>query len=1129
MKSVQTVLAGGGEMGAMMRAYDWTATPIGPVASWPQSLRTAVGLLLDSYYPMYIAWGRDFTQLYNDGYRPILGSRKHPAALGQSTRECFAEIWDFIGPMFERVMAGGEATYLEDQLLPMDRHGFIEECYFTFCYSAIRDEAQGVGGVFVTVTENTGRVLGERRLHVLRDLGAAAADVQTATEALDAAARILAGDPYDFPFALLYQVDPAATSATLHGRMGLPEGHHAAPAVITRDGDALWPVLDAATSGKAIHVTDVADRVGPLVCAPWPEQLVEALALPIVVQDRTFGVLVTGLSARRRLDADYRDFLNLVVGHIASGLANAGAHEEERRGADALAELDRAKTAFFNNVSHEFRTPLTLMLGPLEEMLANEQLTGPQRVSLETAHRNALRQLRLVNTLLDFSRIEAGRIEACYEPVDLASLTTDLTSAFRSATEKAGLALVTDVQAPPEPVYVDVDMWEKIVLNLLSNAFKHTFEGSIVVRLRTVGSAIELSIADTGVGIPQEYLDVVFDRFHRVKGTRARSHEGTGIGLTLVRELVHLHGGEISVHSEPDRGTTFTVRIPLGTQHLPADRIGARRSTDSTALGATPYVHEALRWLPGDHARDGGEPLPSVLTWHPAVTGARVLVADDNLDLREYLVRLLEPYWQVTAAPDGVAALAAARASVPDLVVADVMMPGLDGFELLHELRRDPRTQDVPVVLLSARAGEEARVEGLGAGADDYIVKPFGARELIARISARLELARVRRAAAAEREQLIGELSRERAQLSEIFELSPAFIAVLRGPEHVFERANALYVQVAGGRPLIGRNVRAVFPELQEQGYFELLDQVYRTGEPYIGEENRLLLERTPGQSLEEQFLNFVYQPLRDAAGNVGGIFVHGVDVTELVRARRAAETANQAKSDFMATMSHELRTPLNAILGYVDLMRMGVPAVLAPEAVAHVERIGSSAHHLLQIIEEVLTFTRLQGGGFELEESEMEVSQIIQEVRAIIEPLAQQKGIHFTVEDAGAPATLFTDARKLRQILLNLLGNAVKFTERGFVELAIGVDAGMPYFRVSDSGIGIPQEQLERVFEPFWQGDQSRTRPWGGSGLGLAISQRMAALMGGRIRAVSERDRGSVFTLELVAPRIAQGEPVRT
>ncbi|MGH7319393.1 MAG: ATP-binding protein, partial [Candidatus Rokuibacteriota bacterium] len=368
-------------------------------------------------------------------------------------------------------------------------------------------------------------------------------------------------------------------------------------------------------------------------------------------------------------------------------------------------------------------------------------LPPTQRERQEVAHRNAMRLLRLVNSLLDFSRIEAGRVDAVYEPVDLAALTADLASVFRSAVERAGLKLIVDCATLGRPVHVDRDMWEKIVLNLLSNAFKFTFEGGITVALRPAEERVELLVRDTGTGIAAEELPHIFERFHRVRSAHGRTHEGTGIGLALVQELVKLHGGTVRVTSELNRGATFTVAIPFGTAHLPADRIGATRTLTSTALGAAPYVEEALRWLPDEIAAD-----VAAFSAAPVSTqGARVLLADDNADMRDYVRRLLSQHWTVEAVGDGQAALEAARARRLDLVLTDVMMPRLDGFALLRALRAEAGTRSIPVILVSARAGEESRVEGLDAGADDYLVKPFSARELLARVNAHLELARVRR------------------------------------------------------------------------------------------------------------------------------------------------------------------------------------------------------------------------------------------------------------------------------------------------------------------------------------------------------------------------------------------------
>jgi PAS domain S-box-containing protein len=439
------------------------------------------------------------------------------------------------------------------------------------------------------------------------------------------------------------------------------------------------------------------------------------------------------------------------------------AREEERQRAETLAELDRAKTIFFSNVSHEFRTPLTLLLAPLQDALSDRvnPLSPPQRERLELAHRNSLRLLKLVNTLLDFSRIEAGRMEAVYEATDLALLTTELASIFRSAIEQAGLRLIVDCPPLPEPVYVDREMWEKIVLNLLSNAFKFALEGEIAVRLhRADGDRVMLQIGDTGSGIPPEELPHLFERFYQVRGAASRTHEGSGIGLALVHELIRLHGGTVDVSSTVGQGSCFTVTIPLGTAHLPSDRIQAPRTLASTAVGAAPYVEQAQRWLPEESRGSWGsggswgseEPLNSNSLSPPASPAspaspappARILLVDDNADMRDYLTRILSEYVQVEAVADGAAALAAAGERVPDLVLSDVMMPGLNGFELLKALRADARTREVPIILLSARAGVESVVEGLEAGADDYLIKPFSAQELVSRVNAHLQIAQLR-------------------------------------------------------------------------------------------------------------------------------------------------------------------------------------------------------------------------------------------------------------------------------------------------------------------------------------------------------------------------------------------------
>ncbi|NUQ77968.1 MAG: response regulator [Polyangiaceae bacterium] len=728
-----------------MRALDWSSTPIGPPSGWPQALQTTLRLMLGSRYPMFVWWGRELTNFYNDAYIPVLGQR-HPAALGRPAAEIWRDIWGTVGPQARAVMTLGEASWAEQVLLVMERNGYTEETYFTYSYSPIPDDAGGIGGVFCACTEDTERVLGERRLRCLRQIAAATTDARSVEDACAQAAKALAENALDIPFALIYLLEPGGAKARLAALSGIDRAHPSVPGEIDlsiAEGPKShpWPFIEAA-NGRSTVIEGL-EKAAKLPGGPWPEPTTTAMLLPLARrgQDHPAGLIVAAASPRRAFDESYKTFFELVADGVANAVANARAYAEERARAESLAELDRAKTAFFSNISHELRTPLALMLGPIEDEIARRQDDPDARERLEIAHRSSLRLLKLVNTLLDFSRIEAGRLQALFEPVDLAPLTAEIASVFRSAMEKAGLRFEVDCPALSEPVYVDRELWEKIVLNLLSNAFKHTFEGGVSVSLRERGDEVKLTVRDTGVGIAEAERARVFERFHRVKGARARSHEGTGIGLSLVQELARLHGGRAEVESELGRGSAFSVTLRRGRDHLPSERMGSSgNATAGTRTSATPYVEEALRWLPGSHGAEVAEEHPQEKR-----DGARILLADDNADMREYVRKLLCSRWTIETASDGLAALELCREKPFDLLLTDVMMPGLDGLELLRAVRSDPKTSTMPVIMLSARAGEEARIEGLEAGADDYLVKPFTARELVARVRTQLTMARLRR------------------------------------------------------------------------------------------------------------------------------------------------------------------------------------------------------------------------------------------------------------------------------------------------------------------------------------------------------------------------------------------------
>jgi signal transduction histidine kinase/FixJ family two-component response regulator len=753
-----TFLAGAGEIGTLVRSIAWEKTPLGGISEWPQSLRTTMSICLNSKFPIAVYWGPEYLMLYNQSLVPMVGAQKHPQAMGQPASVVLAEIWGIIEPLLRSVRTTGEATWSEDLMLPLARTREPEESYFTFTYSPIRDETSGVGGVFCAVVETTDKVIEGRRLRLFKALAEGTA--RTAAAACAHIAAELARAPNDVPFALLYLRD-SANVARLAGAAQMLPGDELAPFTIRPGDGSEWYCED----------THAGPRFVPLSDAPFGAR--GAVILPIEYSGggQRFGFVVFGLSSMLSQSESYTRFHMLLAASISRAVSGAASFEEERKRVDSLASIDRAKTAFFSNISHEFRTPLTLMLGPIEDSFADTDspLPSAQRERQELIRRNGQRLLKLVNSLLDFSRLEAGRIRASYQPTDLPTLTRELASNFQSIIENSGLKLIVDCPPSAEPVYVDRELWEKIVLNLISNAFKFTFEGSIAIRLRAMDGNAVLKVADTGIGIASDELPHLFERFHRVECARGRSYEGSGIGLALVQELVRLHAGAISVESQSGQGSCFTLTLPLGNKHLPPDQIARSKSAPKIGPAAELFVEEAVAWVGGSakpSEADVGESPP--LTSVPG----RVLLVDDNADMREYIRKLLVARgWSVDVASNGEAAIVQARLRHPDLLLTDVMMPGTDGYALMRTLRADAATRHIPCILLSARAGEEAKVEAIEAGADDYLVKPFSARELVSRISARLEVARAH-----------AETRMARARLHAQLTQAPVAVSIVRGP-----------------------------------------------------------------------------------------------------------------------------------------------------------------------------------------------------------------------------------------------------------------------------------------------------------------------------------------------------------
>ncbi len=1104
----------------LVATKDWSQTSLGPTASWPSSLQNVLRLMFTSRYSMWLGWGPDLLFFCNEAYREQTLGAKYPWAIGTPFREVWPEVADVLEPRIRHVLTTGEATLDEGLLLFVERSGYPEESYHSFSYSpAPSDVAGEVGGLFCVVVEETERVLSERRIALLGRFAALLAQAKAAADVFAALETCLSAEARDLPFSLTYSVEEGGATAKRVSQTGFEDGHAAAPAIVSVAGPTPWPLASVLSSGEPLVVELDPRQSWPV--GAWKAPPSRALLVPIARQGETqpAGVFVAGLNPHRLLDDRIRNFVGLFVGQLGAGLSNAGAYEEARKRADALAELDRAKTTFFGNVSHEFRTPLTLMLGPIDDMRALPPRDAEEGERVELLHRNALRLLKLVNTLLDFSRIEAGRTDAAYEPINLSSLTADLASSFRSAIERAGLTLRVDCPPlpPSETFYVDRDMWEKIVLNLLSNAFKFTFEGTITVRLHEVEGGAELEVADTGIGIGEHDLPRVFERFHRVEGAHSRSHEGSGIGLALVQELVRLHGGQIRVQSREGVGTSFFVRIPSGTAHLPKNRLRASRILQRTANGAEAYVQEALRWV-SEPASDPGSTPPLVAAHAESEPRERILVVDDNADMRAYVSRLLRERWDVEATNDGQAALESIRRNPPDLVLTDVMMPGLDGFGLLRALRSDASTRGLPVVMLSARAGEEATSDGLKAGADDYLVKPFTARELFVRITARLASVKAAR-----------EVSAQRANLYRAFMQAPFPVGIFRGPDHVIELANDATLRAWGKGPeIIGRPLLQARPEVRDQPFPALLDTVYRTGTTHQGREQLARLPTGPAGELEERYFNFVYAPLLDARGNVEGVMLCSFEVTEQVHAqtlikelaeseraaRFDAEEASRAKDDFLAMLGHELRNPLSPIMTATHLLKLRGGGAAARE----VNVIERQTEHLTRLVDDLLDVSRITRGKVTLNRESVEVADIVAAAIETSSPTIENGRHQLTTKVPTQGLVVEVDRVRMAQVLANLLTNAAKYTmPGGRITVSAAREGSEVAIHVQDTGAGISADLLPRVFDLFVQARQTLSRAQGGLGLGLAIVKSLVAMHGGSVSATSEGlGHGSTFTVRL-------------
>ncbi|KAH7105199.1 hypothetical protein BKA62DRAFT_827312 [Auriculariales sp. MPI-PUGE-AT-0066] len=893
------------ETGRDILKFAWESTPLGPLSSWSSELKTIVttGLLWPERFSMW--FGPEMIGMWNDAYLKVLGPRKRVDALGRSFRDIFSEFFDTVKGYCYRALAG-EVICHRKNLLIMDRERVgddesswgLEECYHDWSFVPIRVNGEVIGFVNQS-TETTAAVIAERRIGTLRALSLVppiSVDRATYfTHALEA----LEANPLDMPFIIMYRVHqlPALPNhriryhVTLYSKIGVPEGHVLAPlssktraslsasssAASESTADAIadeevWPFTETIVGQKIVLVQNLGSRAKGFEHRGWDHACRTAVMFPVgVTEEAPSVVVIVGLNPCRPYDDEYREFLELVGSQLSSGLTSVLNFETAKKKAEELASLDRAKTVFFGNVSHELRNPLTLILGPLEDIIAepNQTPISAVRTNLKVMLRHARRLHQLVNSLLDFARLEAGRFIASFRPVNIGSLTADLASLFRSAIERGGVHYTVVCEEGRE-VFLDIDAYEKVVTNIISNAFKYCLTGAIEVRLEYTRTDAIFSCADTGCGIPESELGNIFHRFHRVENHFGRSIEGSGVGLALTYETVKSLGGKLTVHSEVNVGSTFMVSLPLGTSHIPPERLvreppsGATKAVNFPMRYGAWLAEEANGWLASDSSGDSRssataesrsaserDSAPSASTSSSAAVAderenmmldnALVVVADDNADLRHYCVNLLSSNYHVRAFVDGQDALDFVLENDCDLILSDVQMPRMGGYKFLREIRSRSSTALLPFILLSAAAGSEARTEGLDAGADDYLVKPFASKELLARVKTHLELGAMRRALESrvqERTRLlvesetrllqqIAESEHMRKQQEIVVDLTSH---ELRNPLNaIWQNAELVEVALTRLRSRLGKEVSGVLDEADEAVQNILLSVAHQT------------------------------------------------------------------------------------------------------------------------------------------------------------------------------------------------------------------------------------------------------------------------------------------------------------
>lgn len=1206
----------------LLETFDWANSKIGPRGAWPQSLKTTVSIVMAAPYPSVVWWGLEAVGIYNDAYVNIAGN-KHPQIWGQPVKHVWSEVWDTVKASV-RAAQQGTTKYHEEALVFLEKltsAHLPQECYLSWSHTPIRQESGTVGGFMTHCFDVTEKVIAKRRINCLSDVINSTILTTSLSQFSNAVLAALGKEEYttDVNFAALYfstvqsitkgpsslDSKPTTISLDLSGSIGVPEGHPYMPksALVQVDyagvekgrvaSSPSWPFADAIVSRQIIHIEQLDERlISGFEKRGWGDTPREAVVVPIGLADQSTpaALLIIGINTRRPYDATYRNDIDIMRMSLSSTLRATLGREAEVKRSKQLAELDAAKTAFFSNASHELRTPLTLIGGPLEDCIS-QIADGPVKRQLQMAQRNVSRLKRLVDSLMDISQLEAKRLEGEFRPMRLGLFTADLASLFRLPVEKSGLMynVECDSRIDQPCCYVDPDLWEKIVFNLIGNAFKYTMDGYISVHLSHTDAGAMLIVQDSGIGILEDDIPKIFERFHRAQST-SRGYEGTGIGLALTKELVGLHGGKIHVESggvpQIRRGSKFVVTIPYGKDHLLSANV-YEEAPDSDYRGTYTrgLLEETILWADRSPTYSSNES-PLELEIATASSGGMrldpttmffdksdvVLLVDDNLDMRRYIGSLLCHYCTVIEASNGRDALDIAVSCRPNVILSDVMMPVMDGFTLLSQLRGRKETSLIPIILLTAKSGADSHVKGLLSGADDYLAKPFKAVELIARVHLQMQLGKKR----IEMEEKFAERVLEINQLTE---LSPVAIFKADYLGRIIY-ANPTWYRLAGYGSSDGHESHCWLQSVHEDDIDKVSKwwSLARIPVTAGSQHNWIDFRLKNGNWCKGQWSLLDGQGVLGAFTDISGQkeveqirlahaaekeFVAQRRAMEAEERRKQAEERRRAQELLIDVTSHEIRQPVSAILNSSCIVRTNLSILydelLSCEGTFYPSTdLLQSMHEDLEALDaiyqcglaqerianDVLSLSQIQLDGLSVNCIDFELTDEIHRIVSLFKNELQMKQIDFrtsvgeSLKQLGAQ-NVSCDKDRLAQIITNLLSNAIKFTETSTTtrEITIEVNIGMnppsegvcippsddvltrpapgtPLFvfvAVTDSGPGVHPEDLALLFQRFHQGSNSHN-VFGGSGLGLFVSKKLCNLMGGRIGVSSVLGQGATF-----------------